>query len=197
MQYEIKPYDINEIGRNGHGSIRVSVVGYWSGESITAYIDRGYSDEKSWKFKIGHSSGGRDTKEVASDIEASRNFGAAMIALADVLDSLQNSQTMALLEESYQAQRATDRAEHAAERAAKQAEFEADTPLGEEAAKRLVHQLVEKGQPISIFRRGEDRPYHASVIIREKTKLYYAGSPIARKALISLIAMSSKRTAIL
>ena len=84
--YTITPFDI----ANNSGYLRapVKVKGYWSNDVMTAYIQRqsawtlDVGTEFSWNASISHSSGGRDTAEVESDLDAALNFAEAMASLA-------------------------------------------------------------------------------------------------------------------
>ena len=72
MNYTIAPFDIKEIGRGNYGSISCKVKGYWSSDTIRIYIQHGMFGSYDWSTSISYGSGGRDTKEVASDTEAGR-----------------------------------------------------------------------------------------------------------------------------
>ena len=190
--YKIAEYDLEQIGRNGMGSIRCKVTGFWSGDSITLYVNRDFG--KGWKITLSNSSGGRDTDEVADDMVAYKNFAAAMDAMCDVGKMIRMN--VPTLEAAYQAQRAIDKAEHEAERAAQAAAFEADERLGDVAATLLVDEMITTGKSLRAFRRADNWAIEVTVARREKTKFYHAGSIIAKKALIEKLAEYSHRTAI-
>lgn len=190
--YKIAEYDLEQIGRNGMGSIRCKVTGFWSGDSITLYVNRDFG--KGWKITLSNSSGGRDTDEVADDMVAYKNFAAAMDAMCDVGKMIRMN--VPTLEAAYEAQRELDRAEHEAERAAHAAAFEADERLGEVAATLLVTVMANTGKSVRAFRRADNWAIEVTVARREKTKFYHAGSIIAKKALIEKLAEYSHRTAI-
>lgn len=190
--YKIAEYDLEQIGRNGMGSIRCKVTGFWSGDSITLYVNRDFG--KGWKITLSNSSGGRDTDEVADDMVAYKNFAAAMDAMCDVGKMIRMN--VPTLEAAYQAQRAIDKAEHEAERAAQAAAFEADERLGDVAATLLVDEMITTGKSLRAFRRADNWAIEVTVARREKTKFYHAGDSIAKKALIEKLAEYSHRTAI-
>jgi hypothetical protein len=200
MMYQIAEYDLEQIGRSGMGSVRCKVTGFWSGDSITLYVNRkfgvtedgGYT--KAWKITISNSSGGRDTDEVEDDMVAYKNYAAALDAMCDVGKMLRMN--VAKLEASYMAQRELDRAEHEAERAAQAAAFEADERLGDVAATLLVDEMITTGKSVRAFRRADNWAIEVTIARREKTKFYHAGSIIAKKALIEKLAEYSHRTAI-
>lgn len=190
--YKIAEYDLEQIGRNGMGSVRCKVTGFWSGDSITMYANRniGGSD---WTFTLSNSSGGRDTDEVADDMDAYKNYAAALDAMCAVGKGLRND--VDKLEAAYQAQRVIDRAEREAEKAAQAAAFEADERLGDVAATLLVDAMATTGNPVRAFRRADNWAIEVTVARREKTKFYHAGSTISKKDLIAKLAEYSHRTA--
>jgi hypothetical protein len=190
MMYKIAEYDLEQIGRSGMGSVRCKVTGFWSGDSITLYASRDFG--KGWRFTISNSSGGRDTDELADDMVAYKNYAAALDAMCDVGKMLRMN--VPVLEAAYEAQRAIDRAEHEAERAAQAAAIEADKSLGAETATVLVEAMATTGAHLKAFLRGNDRPTIVTVARREKTKYYFAGSVIAKKALIAKLSDMSCRT---
>lgn len=190
--YKIAEYDLEQIGRNGMGSIRCKVTGFWSGDSVTLYASRDFG--RGWKFTISNSSGGRDTDEVADDMDAYKNFAAAMDAMCDVGKMLKMN--VPVLEAAYEAQREADRAAFAAEKAAHAAAFEADERLGDVAATLLVDEMATTGKSVRAFRRADNWAIEVTVARREKTKFYHAGSTISKKELIAKLAEYSHRTAI-
>lgn len=156
----------------GNAHVKVRVKGYWSSDVMTMYIRRTsklLDKDESWKFEISHSSGGRDTNEVKSDLEAETNFGQALVALAaygQYLETLVDQ-----FESAHQAYRAEVTAQAAAERAAKDAALAADPALGEDAAKKLVKQIkAVEGAEIVVYRRADADP-HLTVMRSEN----YAG----------------------
>jgi len=194
--YNIAEYDFERIGRNGMGSINVKVTGFWSGSSLTLYVNRRFStkDDNEWTFSVSTSSGGRDTKEVEDDMVAYKNYSAALAALCDLGTVLKMNDDK--LEAAFQAQRAVDRAEREAEKAAHAAAIEADEAMGEVRAAILVEEMALTGAYAHAFNRAEDRAFLVEVARREKTKYYFGGSIMAKKALIAKLATMSTRTGI-
>lgn len=190
--YKIAEYDLEQIGRNGMGSIRCKVTGFWSGDSITLHATRDFG--RGWKFTISNSSGGRDTDEVADDMDAYKNFAAAMDAMCDVGNWLKVN--VRAMDAAYEAQREADRDAFAAEKAAAAAAFEADERLGDVAATLLVDEMATTGKSVRAFRRASSWAIEVTVARREKTKFYHAGSTISKKELIAKLAEYSHRTAI-
>jgi hypothetical protein len=192
--YTIHPYDLEAIGRAGHGRISCKIQGYWSMDPITLYVDRSWGSDQRWTVKLSHSSGGRDPKEVASDMEAALNFSDAMRDLAligrDLLFIYGES-----LESFYQQRMAEYLAEQEAEKVALAAKIEADPAMGELEARQIVFQMAEGNLPVvSFFKRGSMTAVTVSVQIREKTKFYVNSQVSARKAVVATLAELSSRT---
>ena len=183
--------DFNEIGRDGYGTVRCKVLGYWSSDSITMYVRREF--DKQWCVTLSHSSGGRDTKEVASHLNAEINFARALIAMAEFGKTVEAH--FGELEAAYEARRVELNREWEAERAAKQAKIDADEALGFMEAERLIA-LMAQGKPVKVYARGQDRAIPASCSIRGNTSYYYAGNRTAKKEMIELLAKASNRTSI-
>ena len=194
--YTIAEYDMDQIGRNGLGSINVKIEGFWSGSSITLYIDRRIASSTSpnWNFSVSNSSGGRDTEEVEDDMVAYKNYAAGLTAICDLATVLKMN--IDKLEAAYQAQREVYRQERLAKEAAEKALFDADTPMGIVSAAILVEEMALTGAYAHAYRRGDDRPYLVECVRREKTKYYFGGSIMAKKALIAKLAEMSTRTGI-
>ena len=192
MNYAVSG-DIASAGSTGdYVTFNIKVKGYWSDSSITVYARRGYSstDLSVWDTQITHSSGGRDTKEVASDAEASRYFAEALVAAADLAGDLMAN--VESIEANYQAYRAKLRAEFEAERVAEQAKKDADVPLGAAAAEDLIQRMVAGGiSQVAVYARGVDRPRPLTCTIRAKAKLYFCGGVIAKKDAIAMLTDAS------
>lgn len=197
QNFTITSYDLEDIGRNGYGSINCKIKGYWSSNPITLYINReGWNaTNPQWKVTMSHSSGGRDPKEVESDMEAAINFADAMRELAiigrDLILTYGDT-----LESFYQQQRETRRAEFEAEKAAFAAKVEADPAMGVLVASDIVAQMAAGRMPsnVSYYKRGSDvQAVTVSVLIREKTKFYVDGKVAAKMAVIEMLAALSAR----
>ncbi len=189
--YTITPYDLEAIGRAGHGRIGCTIVGYWSHDPITLYIDRvsGYPGiAPKWNVTVSHSSGGRDKQAEACDMSAALNFADAMRDLAIIGRDLPFCYGDTL-ESCYQAARAERKAEDAAALAAAVARVDADPEIGLLAAKTMLEDLA--GGPGNkqrrFFLRGTDSKVTITVKQREKTKFYLSGEPIAKKDLIAIV----------
>jgi hypothetical protein len=196
MNFTILPYDLEQIGRAGHGTINCKIQGYWSSNPITLYVDRGfYGPDRGWKVTLSHSSGGRDPKEVESDMEAAINFADAMRELAiigrDLIFTYGDT-----LESFFQAECEVRRAQDEAEKVALAAKVEADPAMGDLAASDIVARMAAGRLPssMSFYKRGSDvQSVMVSVQIRHKTKFYVDGQSSAKKDVIALLAGLSAR----
>lgn len=195
--FKIDDYDINNL--NDNSVIRVKIQGYWSGDPIGLYIRRGWDEAPEWRVEMSHSSGGRDTKEVADDLEAETNFGHAMIALAAEGRKILAQQD--ILERNYQARMAEWREREEADRAAKQKAFDEDLPLGEERAIEMVKKMKEKAQKSGVselfytmLTRGNSNEHRIETHCRDKVIFYYVGVRTSTAKLIQILAESSHRT---
>jgi hypothetical protein len=177
---------------SSHGSMtfRVKVRGYWSRDSITIYVRRGSYGDTNWKIDISHSSGGRDSKEVESDVEAAMYFGEAMIGVAQYAKELESR--FPEFEAKYQLYVAELRAFHEQERLERERAVAADPELGETAAKQAIENLL-TSQVIKTTRRGDNWKIEFYKQIRGNISLYMNGVRISKKEAISTLAkMSSK-----
>ena len=189
---------------SGHARVTAKVRGYWSSDSITLYVRREFGiraddgkGEVFWKLEMSHSSGGRDPKEVESDLVAEANFGAAMIALAEYGENLKRTK-LGDFEMLYQQRRAKAKAEREAQAAAEQAKIDADRALGVSRAEDLVDTVVNQpGKRIVWFKRGNDEDEGSAGILLKrgaKTTFYVHAERVARKELVNTLANSSHRT---
>jgi hypothetical protein len=212
-QFTLPAFDSEAFARaaEGHGfSMAVQVHGYWSRDPITLWIRRGGmftvgAEVAEWTADISHSSGGRDTKVVASDVEASINFGCALIAVAGLAQQI--LARSAELEEAHQAYRARLTAEHAAAKAAQAAAFEADAAMGTTQARTVLGSLIAQAKEgagritkasIAFHRRGEQR-YPTTIVVefRRHTNVVLVdvgGKRVTKAAAIEAIAALSQRT---
>lgn len=142
--FEIIAPTVEHIGKNGRGRITVKVVGYWSADPITVYIDREfiYNSNPQWKMTLSHSSGGRDTK-VTDDMTAGTNFANAMLALIDFSRNFFN-ENLEQFEQHYQQNLEVERKRREEEAQKKQEKLSLDTLIGEKGATELLTKMVEK-----------------------------------------------------
>jgi len=140
--------------KHGWSSIPVKVTGYWSNDSIAIHVRREglFAEKCGWFAEVSHSSGGRDSGEVADSHVAERNFGYALIAAADYAAKLE---TMGdTFEKLYQTEvdRITEKAR--IEKAAKDKSLAADPAMGSDIAKEMIKIMVrhakEKGDTATI-----------------------------------------------
>jgi len=196
----VSGFSIEEIGRNGRGQITAKILGFWSSDSITLYIDREVSWNKStfeasdakWIAKMSHSSGGRDRKEVQCDLEAEMNFSTAMRALVSVGRDIINLHSETL-EKEFQAERARCREIEEERKAKKAAELAADPEMGFYPAERKIDILARTGTGFSYYKRASDSVMTFSVQRREKTRFYVNNMPVSRKAAVEELSKLSAR----
>lgn len=215
LPYSFDAQDVEDQIAYGNGSVQVrfNVIGYWS-DVVTVRINRQHDwraafEERAevveWTADVSHSSGGRDLEQVASDIEAERNFGAAVLAACDLAEALLARKDE--LEAAYQARRAAD---EAAREKAEQEEAErvaADPAIGEPAAKALIEKLIADARntehaseeiELSARLRGRDEDYRRVTAQRNwerRVQLYFNGSVISRKDAIAKVAELARKGA--
>ena len=184
-------------------SIGVKVKGFWSSESINVYINRSmFSDENSandfssaYKISVSHSSGGRDSKEVADDVEAEQYFGEALIGVAKfVREEIQPR--IPAWERMFQEELAAKRAEIEAAKKEQQAKIDADQEVGEQQAKVYAHMI--RGAVINevvLYERGYANSQTISRVIRPSGQVHFInhlGARFTFNELVAAISRSSK-----
>lgn len=198
----VQPFDIDQIGYHSSASIGVEVHGYWS-DVITVYVRRECDWTKdpeertpNWKIEITHSSGGRDTAEVADDVLANDYFAAGLMTASQIARNIRHE--AARLEANYQRARVDAKAEAEAEAAAKAAAAAADPAMGEEQAKAMVEKLAAAARyavsdrayrcgywdaHIVVFARGSEHPTRRITARKGRdntVRFYDSGSLISR-----------------
>ena len=204
-------YTINLNGRGqdldksiGSGfSFSVKVKGFWSSDSISVCINRSmFSDGNSatgfssaYKISVSHSSGGRDSKEVADDVEAEQYFGEALIGVAKfVREEIQPR--IPAWERMYQEELVAERLAIEAATKEQQAKIDADPEVGEQQAKVYAHML--RGGVISdivLFERGYANSQTISRVIRPSGQVHFInrlGARFTFNELVTAISRSSK-----
>ena len=164
VPYTINEYDLKDIARHGFGSISCRVRGYWSSDSISLVInrDRKYVDGDmtfSWRISLSHSSGGRDSKVVEQDMDASCNFAAGLVAMATLGKQLMSSETVQCMELWYQEHVQEMKLEREKEEAIRKERFKADTNYGYFRATDLLegwHHHTAYGAKFEAYERGTD-----------------------------------------
>lgn len=193
MNYTIADYDLKQLGRGTFSSITCKVKGYWSRDTITIYVERGWNEKAEWKCRISYGSGGRDTKEVVSDMEAGRNFAEALTAMCNLADEIITK--VDILEASYQEYKAEVKAEYERKQAEIQALIDADKEMGVEAARNLLNKMIEKGYcRVNLFPRGDDRPKELYSSRRANVTFYLQGNRISKLEALKALEQSSART---
>lgn len=200
MSFEFSEYSIESLGRSGYSSVRIKVRGYWSSDLITVYIERQPSwhvkegQEPKWIAKISHSSGGRDTKEVESDIVAERYFAHALLGASDLAERILEQTTE--LEKFWLDEQMIRKEQIRLEKEQQQQRIDADPELGLAAATAMVEMAALGDMKyIQLYNRGEERTRGvAEAAVRYKTKFYINGHVISRKDLIATLTAMSVRT---
>lgn len=202
-------FTINLNGRDldksiGSGfSFGVKVKGFWSSDSINVYINRSmFADENSangfssaYKISVSHSSGGRDSKEVADDIEAEQYFGEALVGVTKFIRE-EIQPRLDMWERMYQEERAAERLAIEAAKKEQQAKIDADAEVGEQQAKVYAHML--RGGVINevvLYERGSANQQTISRVIRPSGQVHFINHRGARftfNELVAAISRSSK-----
>ena len=181
----------------------VKIKGFWSSESINVYINRSlFIGEKSadgfssaYKISVGHSSGGRDSKEVADDVEAEQYFGEALIGVTKFIRE-EIQPRLAIWERLFQEERAAERAEIEAAKKEQQAKIDADPAVGEQQAKVYAHML--RGAVINevvLYDRGFGHQQTISRVIRPSGQVHFInhlGARFTSNELVTAISRSAK-----
>lgn len=208
----IQDATIDDIGRRGGMSLAVYVHGYFT-DVITIYVNRKLdwelcketgTDAATWEFQVTHSSGGRESKEVADDLDAEVNFAQGVMAAVQHARLLR-SQT-ADLEKAYQAQCEVQRLRHLEKQAAKAAAAEADLQLGDRAAAQLLTTAASTTdrrteRQIKAWDRGSSTDHPDYVFTtrmgRDSTIRYFkSGVMLSRTKAIQDLAVCSVRSAL-
>tara|TARA_R110000868_G_scaffold1432_1_gene11251 strand:+ start:163 stop:777 length:615 start_codon:yes stop_codon:yes gene_type:complete len=201
--FTITPFDISANG--GYLRAPVKVKGYWSNDAITAYIQRQSAwtleggTEFSWKASITHSSGGRDTAEVESDLDAALNFSEAMASLAlytkEFLDA-----NVDQLEETFLINRALAKKEYeehaAAQKKAEEDRIAVDVQITKDAADALFAS-VESGKTVQLYTRGSLHGKNVSMKNWGNKSFYINHDRVSKKKVKELLVVASARSAVM
>lgn len=158
-QYEVSQFSLQSLATS-LSCIQIKVHGFWSRDSITIYVNRGFSEKSKWNISISWSSGSRDTKEVEKDEDAAENFAAAMLKAAEIARNLRINEVF--LEDFYQKHAAELRAEYEKQQQEKQRLVDEDTIMTEEYSKELIAKNVPSG------------PVQVVISLRERGKTTFA-----------------------
>lgn len=193
-QYEFSPWTYDDLGYSGGRSISVKVHGYWT-DVISIWVQRDWVKEGTWKVTISHSSGGRDTKVVASDADAERNFAYALLEAANVMDMI--NENIHLVEAGFQRRSAEYKQEVELAKQKLEEKIAADPELGYRRAKEMIERISADDAPcrsIVIHERGADRHDYLSVRVGMKTRFYFNQDPISKSAAVDRLAQASVRS---
>jgi hypothetical protein len=192
LRYTVSDYTVEQIGRQDVRSINISVVGYWSRDVITVYMNRQLMS--GWNFSISYSSGGRDPKVEPDDCVAVRNFAEGLVRASLIVEEMRAQEQD--LEYYYQQYRDELAKEAAAERAAQQTLIDADPALDAHKVKQIIKTLTERGGTFMVYRRAGDNEYPltAERTWANKTYFYANGLKTSRAHVNELLLQSSARS---
>lgn len=157
--YSYPTINLERFYETGRLSVPIRVKGYWSRESIHLYLDcnkNWLEKESTFELNVTHSSGGRDPKEVPSDLVAEFNFAQGLIGavtLGHMLTALRPQ-----LEEGLLTCLQEESVRRAVEKEQREREIEADLPIGLEGAISMMDAAAENGASIILFERGSNLP---------------------------------------
>lgn len=177
-----------QIARGELNSVRVKVFGYWSGDSITVYCRVDYFRDSALVVEITHSSGGRDTNEIACGIEAEENFAHGLLGAAALARKIQSMSDEVAAE--YKIYKEELRIEAEKETAERQARIDADPPMPQEIVDHILT-VVGSDTSFKLYVRGSTRPNHD---LTKSGRFFYLDSTrISRKELESTLMTLSAR----
>ena len=161
-----------------------------------------FSDENSangfssaYKISVSHSSGGRDTKEVADDVEAEQYFGEALIGVAKFIRE-EIQPRIPAWERMYQEERAAERLAIEAAKKEQQAKIDADAEVGEQA--KVYAHMLRGGviNEVALYVRGSEKCRQTiSRVIRPSGQVHFInhlGARFTFNELVAAISRSSK-----
>jgi hypothetical protein len=178
--FTISPYTLESVANQS--SISVKVKGFWSGGTIHMYPRMGYGDTPELTIDISTSSGGRDPKEVATDVEAYGYYAEALKAVTELAAELLSKKTE--IEAIYKGVREEYARQAKEERAKRQAEFDADAPFTEAEANSFINDLTGPAAA-TVYTRGRRDP--VAIINSGYTRASYRinGRSVTRKELMA------------
>lgn len=202
MKNMTTPFQVSEFTIAGlvrrESYIRVAVLGYWSSDVISVYVDRSWSSEGKWNINVNHSSGGRDTAEIANDADAEYNFALGLMEACRIAKDLQSR--VDELEAEYQLYRAEIKAAEDAKKAEFQAAIDADTPIGSNAALIVATMQVSAATKPGVdivrkfFKRGTNNTVEITANKLGRIVFRVNGVATKRESVIAIIENLSNRT---
>lgn len=182
--------------------IPVKVKGFWSYDTINIYVSRSMfrvsgevNREPSYTVSIKHSSGGRDSDEVACDVEAAQYFGEAMLGAVKYVNE-EIKPRLEMWEKMYQEERAVELARIEAARKAKEEQFNADVEVGTKEAKVIAQQMrAGEIKQVVLFERAITMTHTLTRNVRPSGQVHFnneKGGRYTFDQLVSAIAGSSK-----
>lgn len=190
-----KGHLIEQVG-GGYLDLTFGAEGYWSDSIFRLGVRRSWDNDGVWEVSLSHSSGGRDKDEVESDIEATKNFVSAYLAVATVAELIESNTDT--LEEEYQRQEVIAQKRDEQLKREKQLRYDQDLPIGKLDAKHIVEKMIsdkKDGEEVKLeFKeRGEDYVFSIFPIETWNGSIVWRmnGTPYSRKEITALIANSS------
>ena len=203
MNFIINSNERNLDAAIGHGlCIPVKVKGFWSHDAINIYVSRSMfrvsgevNREPSYTVSIRHSSGGRDTDEVACDVEAEQYFGEALLGAVKYVNE-EIKPRLEMWEKMFDEESAVERARIEAAQKAKEEQFNADVEVGTKEAKTIAQQMrAGEIKQVVLFDRGIATTRTLTRNVRASGQVHFNNEKGARYTfdqLVSAIAGSSK-----
>lgn len=159
---EINGENFDFMVEKGYINIKFNVLGYWS-DVITLRVRRDFkSSNAEWSASVSHSSGGRDTKVIISDIEAERNFAKAILAAADLADELMTR--VPEFEQKFQSRIQEFLEESNRQKELLQKKFDEDSMMSESDIQKITDKL-EKFDSVSVFTYPRGSDYGVEVMV--------------------------------
>lgn len=197
--------DIEHLGSNYGGTVTYKVQGYWSGSTITIYVDVksrfSENEQPIVTAYVNHSTGGRDTDELKCNLTATRNFAHALMHAADTCDYILSKSDEII--KHYEAQLEADKKRWAKEREERERakeefrkelerELAENPPMSEEDAKNVLKELIEKAKETGYEwadvrlqpRNDKGKECVVEVANGSRTSFYYNNKAIGKKKLI-------------
>ena len=157
--------------RNGYGTINYRIFGFWSHSSISINVGRSWNDGE-WNINISSSSGGRDTNEVENDMDAYRNFAAALNDACDVAKTI--SENIQMYNEMYNKVRQDLKLQHLEELRLRQEKIDSDPAIGMDYANSIVCMMEDKSEIIAeIVERGSDDSKKITLSVNRRGRRVY------------------------
>lgn len=170
------------VSNSGEVTISAAVKGFWSMDTISAYVRCQSFKGIEWTYSISTSSGGRDPNVVESDIEAYANYAEALLAVTQELEK--HKANAAERTAMFQAYLDKIEADYEAQKKAKQEAWESETPIPLDVAKNIINELSAKAKvsrddvgTMTIYQRGTKgtRQTDVAVVMNSRNRSFFIG----------------------